>query len=45
MPKKNRQQQPTNPAKSPSKPTKRKVAPWMSDNTRVVFSGERVDDG
>lgn len=45
MSKKNRQQRPTNPAKAPSKPAKRKVAPWMSDNTRVVFAEEHLDDG
>lgn len=41
MKKKNQQQQPTDPAKAATKPSKRKVVPWMSDDTRVVFSEER----
>lgn len=40
----NRKQQPTDPAKAPKKPGNRKVPPWMSDDTRVVFSEERNNE-
>ena len=39
-----RKQKPSDPAKAATKPSKRKVAPWMSDDTRVVYSEERGND-
>ena len=35
-----RRQQPSDPAKTPAKPGKRKVPPWMSDDARVVYAEE-----